>query len=290
MELGKHLNELLRQRVAAAICFALAAFAALTVSYDVDLLPPKITPRSVEIASATTQMLVDGRVSTVLDLRQGAGDIEGMTNYSVLIGNLMVSEPVLRFVGRRAGVPPSAIRGQAPLTADFPRPFTGVGQDPETKDLLRSTDQYRLNIQTNPAVPMIEIFAQAPTAKAAATLANASVTGLRDYLAEVAKARGTAPKDQVTLTQLGHADGAVINGGARPQVIALTFFIVFALSAATAVFLGRVRRGWTQAVEDEHEDGPGDGPRDGPGRPPGRPLPSTGDGDGYGRDASYVLR
>jgi hypothetical protein len=87
------------------------------------------------------------------------------------------------------------------------------------------------------------------------------------------------------LTQLGHADGAVINGGARPQVIALTFFIVFALSAATAVFLGRVRRGWSQAVEEEHDQGPGDGP----GRP-GRPLPSTGDGDGYGRDANYVLR
>lgn len=286
MELGKHLHELLRQRVAAAICFALAAFTALIVSYHVSLFPPDVTPRSVEIASATTQMLIDGPTSTVLDLRQGATDIEGMTNRSVLIGNLMVSEPVLQFVGRRAGVPPSSIRGQAPLTPDFPRPFTGVGQDPKTEDLLRSTDQYRLNIQTNPAVPMIEIFAQAPTAKAAATLANASVTGLRDYLAEVARTRGTPPKDLVTLTQLGHADGAVINGGARPQVIALTFFIVFALSAATAVFLGRVRRGWTQAVEDEHDDGRGGGP----GPPPERPAPSSSSGDGYGRDASYVLR
>jgi hypothetical protein len=175
-----------------------------------------------------------------------------------------VSTPVLRYIGRRAGVPADAIRAQAPLTPDFPRPFTGVRDNPKTADLLRSTDQYRLNIQTDPAVPVIEIFAQAPTAKAAATLANASVDGLRDYLAEVARARATPVKDQVTLTQLGRASGTVINDGVRPQLAALSFLIVFALSAAFAVFLGRVRRGWS-ATDDESDPrgpmppGPGDG-------------------------------
>lgn len=254
MEFGRHLRELTRQRLALATCVALAAMAALSVTYNVSLLPPSLEPRSLEMASATTQMLVDGPLSTVLDLRQGAGDIEGMTNRAVLIGNVMVSEPVLAFVGRRAGLPPWAIRGQAPLTPDFPRPLSRGGRDPKPSDLLRSTDQHRLNIQTNPAVPFIEVFAQAPTAKAAQTLANAAVDGLRDYLAHVARRQGTPPHAQVTLTQLGRARGTVVNGGVRSQLAILAFFIVLCLSAATAVFVDRVRRGWREADENERDD------------------------------------
>jgi len=251
MELGSHLQEFFRVRIAAAICLALALFAALSVGYKVGLLPPSLQPRSVEMATATTELLVDGPVSTVLDLRQGSADIAGMTNRAVLIGNIMVSEPVLAYIGKRANIAPQSIRGQAPLTPDFPRPIADGTNDPATKDLLRSTDQYRLNIQTNPAVPVIEIFAQAPTAQAAATLANASVDGLRDYLAQVALVRGTPRRDQVSLTQLGRANGEVINRGVRLQLMVLSFLIVFALSAATAVFIARVRRGWTQAAAAE---------------------------------------
>lgn len=261
MEFGRHLRELSRQRLALAMCVALAAIAALSVSYKVSLLPPSLEPRSLEMASATTEMLVDGPMSTVLDLRQGAGDIEEMTNRAVLIGNVMVSEPVLAFIGRRAGIPPSAIRGQAPLTPDFPRPLSGDNRDPETADLLRSTDQHRLNIQTNPAVPFIEIFAQAPTAKAAQTLANASVDGLRDYLAHVARRQGTPPDAQVTLTQLGRARGTVVNGGIRSQLAILAFFVVLSLATATAVFVERVRRGWRDAAESERDDEDQHGPR-----------------------------
>lgn len=250
MELGRHLHELLRQRSAVVTCFALATIVALMMSYKISLLPPKLEPRSLELAAATTEMLVDGPVSTVLDWRQGANDIEGMTNRAVLIGNIMVSQPVLAYIGRRAGVPAHAIRGQAPLTVDFPRPFAASGEGPSSTDLLRSPDQYRLNIQTNPAVPVIEIFAQAPTADAAATLANASIDGLRDYLAHVARTRGTAREDQVTLTQLGRARGTVINDGIRPQLVILSFLLVFALSAAAAIFVGRVRRGWRHGAAE----------------------------------------
>jgi hypothetical protein len=281
MQLGRHLNELFRHRLGLAICLALATLAALTISYKVSLLPPGLQPRSLEMAAAKTEMLVDGPLATVLDLRQGASDIEGMTNRAVLIGNVMVSAPVLGFIGRRAGVAPQAIRGQAPLTPDFPRPFTGVGQNPKTEDLLRATDQYRLNVQTDPSVPIIEVFAQAPTTDAAAALANASVDGLRDYLALVATRRRTPPKDQVRLTQLGRATGTVINGGVRPQLAVLSFLIVFALSAATVVFAGRVRRGWRHAVDDEHAG-------DGPAGPAPFAAGAHDDGTANAPDASYV--
>lgn len=272
MELGKHLRELFRLRLAVVVCFALASFAALTITYKVGLLPPKLEPRALEIASAKTEVLVDTPKSTVLDLGQGASEFTGMTNRAVLIGNVMVSAPVLAFIARRAGVPADVIRAQAPLTPDFPRPLSGVDEQKRTSDLVRSTDQYRLNIQTNPTVPVLDIFAQAPSAKAASTLANAAVDGMRDYLREKARSQGTADSNTVRLSQLGRATGVVINGGVRPQLAILSFLIVFALSSATAMFVARVRRGWELADGDEH-------------RPGGSPAQARRPADGAGSSA-----
>jgi hypothetical protein len=266
MELGKHLRELFRLRFAVVVCLSLATFAALLLSYKVSVLPPKLESRSLEIASARTDVLVDTPLSTVLDLRQGASEIQGMTNRAVLIGNVMVSPPVLAYIGRRAGVPPDVIQTQTPLTPDFPRPLAAAGQEKHTSDLFKSTDQYRLNIQANPTVPILEILSEAPNAKAAATLANAAVDGLRDYLAVQARTHGTAIDDQVRLSQLGRADGRVINGGVRWQMAMLSFVIVFALSAATAVFIARVRRGWDSFDEDEQRSRELDARADGPPR------------------------
>lgn len=248
MDLGRHLHELFRLRLSVVACLLLALLAAVNMAYHIrGIVPPALEPRSVEMASATSEVLVDTPLSGVLDLRQGSSELEMMTNRAVLIGNVMTSQPVLAYIGRRAGIPPRAIRAQPPLTPDYPRPLSGLGEDPHTSDLLKSTDQYRLNIQANPMVPILQIYAQAPNEAAAATLANAAIDGLRDYLEDTAKVAGTPDAKRVRLQQLGRAEGDVINGGIRIQLALLTFLVVFGLSAATAILLARVRRGWREA-------------------------------------------
>ena len=247
MDLGRHLRELFRLRRSVVICFAVAALATVNMIYHL----PSFQPRAVEMASATTEVLVDTRLSSVHDLRQGSSEFEKMTNRAVLIGNVMASPPVLRYIGRRAGVAPQRIRAQPPLTPDFPRPLSGFGEDPKTRDLLESTDQYRLNIQANPTVPILQVYAQAPNAEAAATLANAAVEGLRDYLEATAKAQGTSADNLVRLSPLGRAKGVVVNGGIRFQLALVTFLVVFGLSAATAILVARIRRGWQEADAEE---------------------------------------
>jgi hypothetical protein len=243
MDLGRHLRELFSLHRSVVICLAIALLAALNTVYRL----PSFEPRAVQMASATAEVLVDTRMSAVHDLRQGSSEFEKMTNRAVLIGNVMASPPVLRYISVHSGVPPSRIRVQPPLTPDFPRPLSGFGEDPKTRDLLRSTDQYRIDIQANPTVPILQVYAQAPNAKAAATLANASVAGLRDYLEATAKEQGTPAGDIVRLSPLGRAHGKVITGGIRWQLAFVTFIVVFGLSAATAVFLSRIRRGWKEA-------------------------------------------
>ena len=267
MDLGRHLRELFGLHRSVVLCFLVAMLATVNMSYKL----PSLEPRAVEMASATTEVLVDTQLSSVHDLRQGSAEFEKMTNRAVLIGNVMASPPVLRYIGRRAGVAPERIRAQPPLTPDFPRPLSGFGEDPKTRDLLESTDQYRLNIQANPTVPILQVYAQAPSADAAATLANSAVVGLRDYLEDTARAQETPAEDLVRLSALGRAKGVVINGGIHFQLALVTFLVVFGVSAATAILVARIRRGWREADDAEARgDGtivPDGGRNGGQGRP-----------------------
>ena len=255
MQLGIHLRELARMRVALALSLLLAVFVALSVAYKVSVLPPRLGPRSLEMGTASTRVMVDTSKSLVLDIRYGTGDFDSLTERAVLLGNLMASAPVREYIARRAHVPAEAIRATTPLTPDFPRPLAAEGEQKHTSDLLRSTDQYRLNIQANPTVPIIDVYAQAPSAKAAQQLANSAVDGLGDYLGVTARLQSKRfnGDDQPLISQLGRARGVVINNGVRLQVLLLTFGFVFALCCAVSLFVGRVRRGW-QLVEGTAED------------------------------------
>ncbi|MBW3607645.1 MAG: hypothetical protein KY463_04710 [Actinobacteria bacterium] len=256
MELGKHLWELWNVRFGVVLCALVALFASLLLTHKVGLLPPRLEPRSLEMASASTEVLVDTPRSAVVDLKQDLFDIESMTNRAVLMGNVMASDPVVAYIGRRAGVPPGVIRVSTPRTPNSPRPLAGAGAEKQrTSDLLRSTKQYRLSIIGDPSVPILRIYSQAPTAQTAANLANAAVDGMRDYLAQQSRVQGVAPERKVRLQQLGRATGDVINGGVSLQVSVLAFLFVFGLAAAAAIFAARVRRGWQLAAEQEDGGG-----------------------------------
>jgi hypothetical protein len=247
MRFGMHLRELARLRVAVAASALLAAFAAVWSVAHISVLPPRLQPRALDMATSYVQILVDTPHSSVLDLRQPTDDIQPLTNRAVLIGTLMASAPVRGYIARRAGVPADRVQVVAPRTQQQPRPTAQAGDKKGPTDLLKSTDQYRLDIQANPTVPLLNVYAQAPTATASQELADAAVTGLGDYLRDVASSDKTPPPVQVKLRQLGLARGRVIDKGVRLQVVFLVFSIVFALSCAGTILVARVRRGWQLA-------------------------------------------
>lgn len=266
MQLGMHLRELLRLRLSVVLALLFAIFAAVQVTYKISLDPPGLKPRALEMGTASTRVLVDTRSSTVLDLRYARGDIDSLTSRALLLGNVMASAPVRAYIARRAHVPADVIRASTPVTPDYPRPAAVVGEERKTSDILRSTDQYRLSIRANPTVPIIEIYAQAPSAKAAQSLANAAVDGLRDYIADVATQNGVAQAQRAQLLQLGRARGGVINPGVRVQALLLTFGFVFLLSCGAILFVSRVRAGWRLSQASEGHEAAGS-------RPPGAREP-----------------
>jgi hypothetical protein len=250
------LKTLWRLRGGTVVCFALAALAAIWSLYSISLAPPKLTPRSLEMATASTQVVVDTPKSAILDLRQDTYSFEGLRNRAVLLGNLMASGPLREEIARRSNIPVEVLQVAAPRTPDQPRAVAGTSADRHTTDILRSNDQYRLNIQANPTVPVLDVNAQAPTAKAAEMLANGAVDTLERRIEELALSERTPPKERINLIQLGRAEGVVINGGVKWQAAILAFLVTLALASATLVFVSRLREGLRVAALSEHAANP----------------------------------
>jgi hypothetical protein len=255
MQLGRHLRELWQLRIGVIASVLISLLAALWSVGTIGLFPPKITARHLEMASASTRALVDTPKSTVLDLDVNTYAFSSITNRALLVGNIMGSEPVRRYIARRAHLPAEALQVTSPVTVDFPRPLTtSPAGKKSTRDILKSPDEYRLSIQANPTVPVVDVYAQAPTAEAAEQLANGAIDGMKDYLADLGAAQAIPATKQVHLEQLGRAKGAVIDPGVSVKVALLSFFLTFAASSLMVLFVVRLRRGWAVEAARESQD------------------------------------
>ena len=247
MRVANYLRELWGHKLGLALCVVIATVATTQVVYGISLLPPEIKSNSLSVASASTHVIVDTPRSTVVDPGTDAYTIESLSNRALILGNVMASPPVRKYVAQRAGISADQIRAEPPLTPDQPRAMVDSAHAPHVSDILKRPDEYRLSIQADPMAPMLDIYAVAPTSVEAIRLADASVDGLRDYLGSVTAKDQTPKLDQVRLEQLGRATGGSLNPGAGMEIAILTFLLVFAIACLGVLFLAQVRRGWESA-------------------------------------------
>lgn len=244
MRLGRRISELWRMRPHLVVSAAFALIVAIWSVAQISILPPRIEPRSLEMATAATHVIVDKPRSTILDLREDTYSLEALRQRAVVLGNVIANGEVRDAIARHAHVANDQLQIEPPLTPDQPRAVIASTDRKHATDLLASTDQYRLSIQANPTVPMLDIYAQAPNASSAALLANTAVEQLRAYLSELAVSERTPELRQIRLLQLGRAEGEVINDGIDVQVAVLVFLITFATACATLIVVSRVKDGW----------------------------------------------
>jgi hypothetical protein len=221
-------------RRAVVLCAAVALAVAVLSAWRSDF----------EIATASTTMVVDTPRASVVDPLTDTYGFASLSARAVLLGSVMADGPVRAAIARRAGVPAGDLRVEAPLTPIQPRPTVQRGQERRTGDLLRSGNQLRLHIDVDPVVPVLDVYAQAPTATRAERLADAAVEAARSELARRSAAERTPERYRLKLRQLGRAEGAVVNAGVRRQVGLVAFVLTFAAMVALLAALSRaVRRG-----------------------------------------------
>ena len=166
-----------------------------------------VSRSGLEMATAHTEVLVDTPQSIMTNLRENSYSIDGLVNRAVVLGNVIASTPVEARIAQRANVPAALLRIQAPITAHVASLPLDSQDSRSITDILKSNEQYRIAIDANPTVPMLDIYAQAPTAQSAAALANAAVDELKAYLAGLASSQATPADDQIRIEQLGRATG-----------------------------------------------------------------------------------
>jgi hypothetical protein len=250
MQLGIYLRELWGRKLGLLLVLVVAVALALRVGFGAGLIPPRLNPDSLELAGASTHILVDTPKSSVTDLRQTTYNLTELSNRALLLGNLMASPPVRRYIAREAGVRADQIRVSPPLTPEQPRALADVAHQPSSTDILKSPHEYRISVQSNPTVPEVDIYTEAPNPEAAVNLANSSVKGLRDYLDQLSRTDSTPKLNSVRVVQLGQAEGATIDRGAGLKIAILAFLVAAGLGCALLLALGRVRRGWISAGEE----------------------------------------
>jgi hypothetical protein len=198
-------------------------------------------PRVADMSTASTQVLVDNPSTIVLDIKQGSYQLQQLAQSATLLGNVMVSLPLQQDIARRAGIPASGLQTTAPATPQSPQALTSPHKR-KTTDLFASNDQYRINVQANPTVPMLTVYTEARTPAMAKHLADAAVASLQAYVTNIDQ---SIPADQrVNIYQLGAAAGGTVTGGLRLQATALVFFFAFVAASALGLAILRVVEGW----------------------------------------------
>lgn len=251
MDVGIRIRKLWHLKLGVLISLAVALLAALWSIDKISVFPPHLTPRALDMATATTHVVVDTPDSIMIDLRQDTYSLQELTNRAIVLGNVAVSPTIEAKIAAEAGVPPELLRIQAPSTPQESALPVNAQNQRKITDIIKSNDQYRVDLNVDPEVPMLDVYAQTPTARSAAALANAVVDQLHDYLGGLATTQDTPVKDRVRLVQLGRATGAVINSGVKYQMAALAFILTFLGACATVTFVARVRSGWRLAALSE---------------------------------------
>jgi hypothetical protein len=244
METVTILRDLWHRRPLVGCVCLLALFCGFAVAYRISF-PPKLESRHYAIGVATTRILIDTPSSQVVEVSPKGSDTLGTR--AGLIASLMVDGTVKGAIARRAGVPPEQLDGVSESAAES---SAAIGP-PDPRASVLTT-----RVVTNTSgdqLPIIEVDAQAGDARAAARLAGAAVTGLRDYLDSKAALQRIRDAQRLQVTGLGAPQARdVVRGPGGLLALAAAIF-VFLAGCATILVVTALARAW-RAASDEEED------------------------------------
>ena len=230
-----------RTRIASVIGVVIVAgLAALYSSYRISVTPPSVHAREVQFSAAVAQIEVDTPVSELVDRRQDLF-LPLTKNVAVTDALYLQSAGVTQAAARAAGIPGQKVQASGPFTLllNLDRPPTSGPPGPTDP---RVNTNYRLLVDVNGAQPMISIYAQAPTTKAAIAIVDTARDVLLQHVSEVENGVRVPAEVRVTLRPLGPTRGGVVDPGAELKLMVLVFAVVLVLGLAAMHWLEYRRR------------------------------------------------
>lgn len=247
MELARTLKTLWQRPRLLLLGLPVAALAALLSVYTISLVPPGLSPRTNVFATASTQLLVDAPDSAFADL---ANDLTPLETRASVFARFLATPAALELIARDARVPLDSIEAQGPYDINLPV----IQQEPtagqRSSQIIGEGALYRLRFENNPVLPIVSVFAQAPSEAEALALANAVPRALSTYIEAIQEQQQTPADRRVVIRKLGDARGGVVNQDANIQIGLLVFVVVFGAWCMLIVPAQTIARGW-------RESGPG---------------------------------
>lgn len=250
-----------------------AASAAVLSAYQVSLNPPKLTNRTNEFATASTQILVDTPNSSFANL---AEEVDPLNYRAGVFARFLASPAAIDLIAREAKLPANAIEAQGPYEQGQPLFAVEPTAEKRSTQILGERALYRLRFENNPNMPLITVFAQAPTSEEAIALADAAPEALQSYVGKIQETQKTPEKRRVTLRQLGDASGGTVNSGANLQIAILVFVVVLILWSLLLIPARTIAKGWRETPDPDDRDR--------------HRRNGNGDGDGDDAETKHVLR
>ena len=261
MELARTLKTLWRRRRLVAVGALVALAAALLSVYRVGLFPPSLEGRTNVFASASSQILVDTPDSAFADLSY---DLESLDARASVFARFLASPAAVALIAREAKLPFDAIEAQGPFELDVPEVQQAPTAERRSSQILGEGALYRLRFENNPSLPIVTVFAQAPSREEAVRLATAAPAALHDYIDGIQAEQNTPRDRQVRIRQLGEANGAIVNQGADLQIATLVFIVVLGGWCMLLIPARTIARGWREVeVDGESPDSNGAGSQNG---------------------------
>ncbi|RKQ94095.1 O-antigen ligase [Solirubrobacter pauli] len=257
------MNSFLRHHRPVLITLAVSLIVGIVAAgWNAGMLPlpgaEKVPPQAV----ARTHIQIDAKDPPVVQREVLGQDLQTLIKHGALLSGVMTTEPVIEKIARRADVPPELVSASARTTDLIPQAIAEPAALKRASDAQQVTFPYRFEAQARSTSPIIDIYAVAPTPDEAGRLANATVTGLQDYLDAMAAQQRFPAGELAVLRQLGTAQGRPIQSKSPLIIAVLTFITVAGITAGLlwAVVTLRRRRAGVPPRERPAPRGGGDWP------------------------------
>jgi hypothetical protein len=251
MELAQILRTLGRRKLALTVVFLCATAAALGTGYKVGINPPKLESKAVPSGEATTQILIDSPQSAIADLKQ---DTAPLVTRATVFAQFMTSSTIRDLIAAKTGIPADEITAEGP--------FSGPGEDQNTVtpsearggQVRAQTHPYRLTFVAQDQIPLVSVYASAPTADEAAKLANGVFAAVKGYVDQIAATDATNPDHRVTVRQLGSAGSSTVIKGGSKAIMVLAFLAIMILGCLLIIAIAAIRRSGKPPMEPPVEE------------------------------------
>ncbi len=239
MELAQILRTLRRRKLALTFVILLAVLAALATGYHLSPGSPYLKTRSVASGEATTQILIDSPQSAIADLKQ---DTAPLVTRATVFAQFMTSSTIRDGISSATGIPARLITAQGPFSGAGETQNVVAPSEARGGQVKAETAQYRLTFVAQEQLPLVSVYANAPTAAEAAKLANGVFTAVNAYVDQVANADETNPEHRVTVRQLGSAGAATVHKGGSKPLMVMAFLAVMIFGTLIIIMVAAIRQ------------------------------------------------